>query len=82
MTDTQTKEIDYEHFLNVSSKTSRKTAVTEASSLGWSPGEWPKAIEMRTPNGKSYRFERISLYGEGARYRHHYSHSTIVVLND
>jgi hypothetical protein len=63
-------------------KTSRKTAVADASTLGWAPGDWPTKITLTTSNGTRYEFERISLYGEGARYRHHRSHSTIVVLND
>ena len=59
-------------------KTGRKTAVTEASTIGLAPGHWPARIRLW--NGAT--FERGTPRGEGTRYTHKKTGSVIVVLND
>ena len=53
---------------------------TEASTLGWKPGYWPKSIE--TDMGNKMPFNLVNFDGEVARYVQTCGCITLSVFND
>jgi hypothetical protein len=54
----------------------------EASSLGWTAGQWPFEFNLERPNGEIILLRRSSLSVEGARYASRDGRHRLTVFND
>lgn len=62
------------------SQTEPMRFVTEASTLGIPPGQWPAEIQTDLGNGMPFQLQRAE--GDGRLYKQVWGCITLVVLND